>query len=100
VYLVGVTYKQQYQQQQLQQQRRQQQQQRQSLFGSSSGGLAMTASSYSPWAAPAAADAGDSGSSKRQPQVAYNVHESLDELGRLAETAGLQVRCIAREPCM
>jgi hypothetical protein len=25
--------------------------------------------------------------------VTYNVHESLDELGRLAETAGLQVRC-------
>uniref|UniRef100_A0A383VVV6 Hflx-type G domain-containing protein n=1 Tax=Tetradesmus obliquus TaxID=3088 RepID=A0A383VVV6_TETOB len=96
VYLVGVAYKQQYQQQQQQQQRRQQQQQQQSLFGSSSGGLGMTASSYSPWAAPAAAaDAGDgsssSRSSKRQPQVSYNVHESLDELGRLAETAGLQV---------
>jgi hypothetical protein len=96
VYLVGVAYKQQYQQQQQQQQRRQQQQQqqRQGLFGSSNGGLAMSASSYSPWAAPAAVDAGDgsSSSSKRQAQITYNVHESLDELGRLAETAGLQVR--------
>jgi transcription initiation factor TFIID subunit TAF12 len=89
VYLVGVAYKQQYQQQQQQQQRRQQQQQGQRLFGSSNGGLAMSASSYSPWAA---ADADDgSSSSKRQPQITYNVHESLDELGRLAETAGLQV---------
>ncbi|KAF6258260.1 hypothetical protein COO60DRAFT_1701428 [Scenedesmus sp. NREL 46B-D3] len=106
VYLVGVAYKQQYQQQQQQQQRRQQQQQqqRQSLFGSSSGSsgsgaVGMQASSYSPWAVPAAGVAGDgssggssssSSSSKRQ-QVTYNVHESLDELGRLAETAGLQV---------
>jgi hypothetical protein len=92
VYLVGVAYKQQYQQQQQQQQRRQQQQQQQRLFGSSNGGLAMSASSYTPWAA--ADDSDGSSSSKRQPQITYNVHESLDELGRLAETAGLQVSAL------
>lgn len=96
VYLVGVTYKQQYQQQQ---QRRQQQQQRQSLFsnGSSSstprGGLGMTVSSYnSPWAAAGAEEEdGSSSSSSKQPAVSYSIQESLEELGRLAETAGLKV---------
>ncbi len=63
------------------------------------GGVGMAASSYSPWAAAKQEAGNDSSSngvsgssgSSRQQQVAYSIQESLEELGRLAETAGLKV---------
>jgi hypothetical protein len=107
VFLVGATYKQQYQQQQQRQQREQRARSSttrpRSLFdlssksSSSGGSIGSRGGSLSPAAAAAVAAAGElagGSSGKRQrgsDQVSYSVDESIEELGRLAETAGLQV---------
>lgn len=46
-----------------------------------------------PWSVADAADpsSSSSSSSNKQPVVTYNIQESIEELGRLAETAGLKV---------
>lgn len=108
VFLVGATYKQQYQQQQQRQQREQRARSSttrpRSLFDLSvhsrsvGGSIGSRGGGLSPAAAAAVAAAGElaggSSGGKRQrgsDQVSYSVDESVEELGRLAETAGLQV---------
>jgi hypothetical protein len=108
VFLVGAAYKQQYQQQQQRQQREQRARSSatrpRSLFdlprissSSSGGSIGNRGGGLSPTAAAAVAAVGElaGGSGQRQrgsEQVSYSVDESIEELGRLAETAGLQVR--------
>jgi hypothetical protein len=68
------------------------------------GGVGRAASSsFSPQAvgedqAGSGSSSGSSSNNRRpgEPQVSYNIQESLEELGRLAETAGLKVICLSQ----